>query len=184
MKLTTRDKRALWIGGVGLAVLLVVRGVAIPWIDRWSDARAQAASASAELDALGGRMTRVLSRHADLSKRYGQGVFRPLADVETAQRDLLTAARDVLNKSKLGQLEYFPQKARPLRDVPGATRVAVQVKAKCKLDQLTKCLKGLSATPTLVMLDSLAVDNDAKKPGQLTVTLMFAAVAETAGGRS
>ena len=66
-----------------------------------------------------------------------------------------------------------------------AVLVMVEVKGKCgKLEELVKCLAAMRTTETLVLVDRVTVQNDAKKKGELTVTLDLATLAEGKGARS
>ena len=164
------------IGAAGLAVILVARFIVIPWVDDWSETRRQIAARQQELSGLERNVTRVLGQRKRLTKKYGPAVNKPLEDVEAAWISLFTAARG-LTDSGFEATDYLPQSDRPLQDIHGVRFVPLQVRGKCKLPQLAKLLAKIRQSETLVIVDRLTVSNDAKKPGQLEVTMVLATLA-------
>ena len=62
--------------------------------------------------------------------------------------------------------------------------VPLQVRGTCKLKQLSTCLSALRQAKTLAVVDRISVTNNEKKPGNLEVTLVLAALAEQKEGGS
>ena len=180
MKLTRRDRRAVMLCAAALVAILAGRLIVIPWIDSWGDARRRIADAHRQLVELESRLRRVVAQRRRLEGQYGPRAADPPADVETARIQLLEAAQDVLTANGL-KATYSPQPTRVVKSVPGIELVALQVRGQFKLGQLTKCLAGMRAAPTLVMVDCLSISNDAKKPGNLDVTLTLTTLAEQQG---
>jgi len=183
MNLSPRDRRAIVLGAGVLAAVLVVKCAVIPWIDSWTSAREDIGSANAELARLRGRILHVLTQRKHLEELYGRAASKPPEDLKTAKLNLLAAAQDILKSSGFQATGgYMPQPGRPVRSVPGMELVALEVRGKCKLPQLAKCLAAMQKAKTLIFVDRLTATNDEKKPGQLEVRLVLATLAD--GGRA
>ena len=178
MNLSSRDRRALVVGGVGLAAMLVMRFALIPWIDAWMDHRAELVVGRERVDRVARQLRSVLRRRKRLAKAYGPAANLPPQDVEAAGLSLPKAALGVLNSNGFGTTEYLPQRPKRVQGIEGLRVVSLQVSGGCKLPQLTKCLSALRKTETLVMVDRLSVTSDPKKPGQLKVTMVLTTLGE------
>ena len=181
MKMSSRDKRALILGAAGLAAILLLRFAAIPLAESWSLAREQASDSRIQLTNLELKISRVLNQRARLEKIYGPAVNLPLQDLEAARVSLFKATQDVLKKNGFKAEDYQPQPAKRIREIPGLQLVSLQVRGKCKLNQLTKCLAGLRKVETLTIVDRLSIVNNEKKPGELEITLLLVTLAEQQG---
>ena len=179
MTMTPRDRRALILGAGVLAAIFGFNFVLMPLLDSWSTAREQADEAGGQLDQIESRLRRVVGQRRRLARIYGPAVNAPLQDAETAQANLFKVAQDVLKAGGFKDPVYQFQPARPVRDVPGVEHVPLQIRGKCGLQQLTRCLAGMRKAPSLVIVDRLTITNDLKKPGQLTVTLVLGTLATT-----
>jgi len=179
MTLSSRDRRALILGAGFLGTIFVFNFVLMPLFDSWSIARQRADDARGELDKIESRLRRVVGQRKRLARIYGAAVNAPLQDAETAQANLFEVAQDVLKAGGFKDPVYQFQPARPVRDVPGVEHVPLQIRGKCMLQQLTRCLAGMRKAPSLVIVDRLTITNDLKKPGQLTVTLVLGTLATT-----
>ena len=177
MNLSPRDRRAVLLGAIGLAIILVVRFGVAPWADDWAAARERIEADRLQLGALQGNISRVLGQRSRLGKLYGPGVNRPPADMEAARVGLLKAAQQVLRANGFQPSGYRPQPPRALPDVPGVMLVTLQVVGKCKEPSLPACLAALRQAEMLLLVDKLSVTNDAKKPGELQVTWTLATLA-------
>ena len=178
MNLSKRDRRAMVLGGASLAAILVLRFAVVPWIDAWSEHRADLAVRRARVDRVGKQLRRVLSQRKRLAKAYGQAANDPPQDVDAAALSLPKAALDVLKSNGFGTTEYLPQRPKRVQGIEGLRVVSLLVNGSCKLPQLTKCLSALRKADTLVIVDRLSVTSDPKKPGQLKVTMVLATLGE------
>ncbi len=178
MTLSPRDRRALLLGAAGLMVICAARFVVIPWTDSWAAAREQIVTNQQQLGELERSIRRVLGQQGRLAETYGPAVNNPLQDLETARISLFKEVQEVLKTAGFTPTDYQPRPCRPLREIPGVEIVPLQVRGKCKLPQLAKCLDGMRKADTLVIVDRLSVANDEKKPGQLEVTMVLATLAE------
>ena len=178
MTLSTRDRRALILGVLGLGILLAGYYVLMPWLDSWGSARAQISEARSELADVQMRVQRILGLRRRLAKTYGPAVNMPLEeDVQTAQLNLSEAVRETFAGAGFKPTEYRRQRPRALSGVPGVQIVSLEVPGQCNLSQLTKSLAGLSKAKTFVFVERFSIANDEKKPGKLTVTITLATLA-------
>lgn len=184
MKLSRRDRRTLILGAAALGAILAARFVLIPWVSGWSDARARIASEQEQLADMRSELSGVLGQHGRLVSKYGPAVSSPLADLETARVNLVKAAQDILKRNGFSATDYKPQPIRQLRKIPGARFVPLQVRGKCNVEQLAKCLAAMRNSKTLVIVDQLSVTNNQKQPGQLEVTIVLATLADQRRKRS
>ncbi len=178
MNLSSRDRRALALGVISVAMIFIVRFPVIRWLKSWSDARQIIATARVQVDDFKRRIRRVLGQRERLARIYGPGVNKPLEDLETARVSLYKAVQGVLKSSGFKPTDYQPQPPRPLPNVSGLRIVPLQIRGKCKLPQLAKCLAEARKTETLVIVDRVSATNDAKMTGQLEVTLVLSTLAE------
>ena len=183
MNLSSRDRRAAILGAVGLALILFVRLAIIPWVHDWRSARDSVASTAAELADLELRIRRVLGQQRRLEELYGQAVAKPLPDAKTAAMSLFESGQKILKKCGFQASDYQPQTPRPAADLPGVQVVPLQVRGKCQLPQLAKCLAEIRRSDTLVMIDKISAATNDKSPGQLEVTIVLATLAEVGRAR-
>ena len=73
--------------------------------------------------------------------------------------------------------DYKPPASRSLPDLPGMEIVPLQVRGKCKLEQLIKCLGAMQKSETLIIVDWFSLTNDEKKPGELELIMMVSTLA-------
>ena len=182
MTLTPRDRRALILGVVALAVLVVARWFIVPWVDDWCGARDRIATLGITLNQRERAVGRILAQRGRLAGAYGPAINEPLQGVDEAQISLFQVALDVLAANGFGLTDYQPQRGRRLKEIPGVEYVPLQVRGTCKLPQLAKCLAALRGAKTLVFVDRVVVANTEKKPGNLEVTLVLATLAERKEG--
>ena len=178
MTLSPRDRRAILLGAVGLLIILAGRFVLLPWIDSWKDARRSIAEARVELGEAERQIYRVLGQRRRLEKIYGPAVNKALDNRQSAQVKLIEGVQEVFKTGGVKLTGYDPQRPKSLREVPGVEVVAWQIRAKCKLPQLVKCLAGMRKSETLIIVDWFSVVNNEKKPGELEITMMVATLAE------
>ena len=158
-----------------------------PLWNSWRGAREDIAVYGRQLDELGRKTRRALGQRKRLAERYGPAVNKPLSDLQTAQRELFGTTEKVLKSNGFGVTgNYDPQQPRRVRDIPGRDVywLLLRVRGKCKQAQLSKCLAGLRTADTPVIVDRLTVKNNAKKPGELEVTMMLGTLAEDKGAGS
>lgn len=178
MTLSTRDRRAIIFGGLGLLIVFAGYFVLVPWIDSWSIARAQISEARGQLKDVQLDVQRILGLRRRLAKIYGPAVNMPLEeDVQTAQLKLLETVKETFSAGGFKPSEYRLQRPRALSAVPGVQIVPLEMPGKCNLSQLTKSLAGLCKAKTFVFVERFSIANDEKKPGTLTVTITLATLA-------
>ncbi|NQU75930.1 MAG: hypothetical protein HQ546_06425 [Planctomycetes bacterium] len=184
-KLSRPDKRAIVYGAVVLAVIVAARLAFVPWLNGWGDARTRIATAQSQIDELAGKARRASGQRSRLAEAYGPAAGKELTDLRDAQRGLLKVAQDIFKANGFEVASgYDPQRPRQVKGLAGVQLVPMQVRGTCKLPQLVKCLTEMRKAPTLVFVDRLTIENDAKKPGQLTVTMTLATLGELRRARS
>ena len=150
----------------------------MPWTDHWLEVRDETATDRAQLAHLERKVAKIVLQRDKVAKAYGPGASRTLGDVEATQVSLLTAVQKVCQTAGFAPTDYQPQGSRPLPSVPDMVIVRIQLRGKCKLPQLVKCLAELRKAETLVFAERLSATNSSKKPGELDVTLVLATLAE------
>ena len=178
MTFSPRDRRAILLGAAGLLIILIARLAVIPWIDSWRAARREIAEARAQLDYTQHQVRRILGQRRRLEQIYGQAVSKPLENRQSALNRLTRVVQDVFKAGGFKATDYKSQRCRSLPEVPGVEIVPLQVRGKCKLPQLVKCLAAMRNAETLILVDWFSVANDEKKPGELEITMMLATLAE------
>lgn len=178
MTLAVRDRRAILLGAVGLLIILAGHFAVIPWIDSWKDARKAIAATRVELGKAQDQIRKVLGQRRRLEEIYGPAVNKALKNRQSAQVSLIKAVQDVFKTGGCKLTGYQPQRCRSLAAVPDVELVPLQIRAKCQLPQLVKCLAGMQKSETLILVDWFSVTNNEKKPGELEITMMVATLAE------
>jgi hypothetical protein len=176
--LSPRDRRAVIFGGVGLGVILLLRLLVIPIWDSWSSARDRGEVYGKELVQLNRSLRRALGQRQRLIRMYGPAVSKPLADEQTARIQLFESAKDVFGSGGMNVKNYQHQRTRPLREIPNVSLVTLQVRGQCKLEQLTQCLRKMTNSKSLMIVQSMNLANNEKQLGQLDVTLVLATLAD------
>jgi len=183
-KMSPRDRRAMILGGALLGAIVLLRLTLIPLWDSWSSARDRSRVYGEELVELNRSLRHVLGQRERLARLYGPGVREALSEEQIARMNLLQSAQDVFSGGGVRLTDYQPQRARPIRDIPNVSLVALQVRGQCQLPQLAKCLARMARTNTLLIVQSMDVANNEKQPGQLDVTLVLATLAEMKNTRT
>ena len=178
MTLSQRDRRAIILGAIGLALVCFIRFGLMNFLDSWSDARHRIAAARDNVSRQERAISRVLGQRGRLASEYGQSVCKPLADSDTAKINLLAASQQALTKAGFEPDNYQPQPGKDLRQIPGLRYIPLQVRGKCSLDQLTKLLAGLPNDETPIIVDQLSIAKNEKKPQKLEVTMVLATLAD------
>ncbi len=185
MTLSTRDRRAIILGGLGLLIIFAGYFALVPWINSWSSARAQITEARGQLDEVQRRVRRILGLRRRLEQIYGPAVNEPLEqDVQTAQLKLLETVKETFSAGGFKPSEYRLQRPRPLSAVPDVQIVPLEVPGQCNLSQLVKSLAGLCKAKTFVFVERLSITNDEKKPGTFKITMVVATLARMPKARS
>ena len=177
MTLSTRDRRAIIVGGLALLIILVGHFALMPWLESWSGARAQIIEARRELNDVQLRVRRILGLRRRLEQIYGPAVNKPLEDLDAARLSLFKTVQETFRAGGFKPSEYRLQRPRVLSAVPGVQIVPLEVPGQCNLSQLVKSLAGLCKAKTFVFVERFSIDNDEKKPGTFKVTMVVATLA-------
>jgi hypothetical protein len=179
MNLTPRDRRAVLLGSIALAAILVVRFAVVPWWDSWRQARDRTEACRAQLTRLGVDLSKLASYQDTAVKLYGPSVLEPLKPSEAARIAFTKTVQDVLRAGGINFESITPQPSRDVPDLPDDVELLpLQVKGKCEVAQLAKCLAGMPKATMPVIVDRIQVTNSPTKPGQLEVTMVLATLAQ------
>lgn len=169
-KLSEKDIRALKIGGVcAAAILLFV--FASMWFDHWSKARASLAQVEAKLDLI----------DVDKAKQAGLLSIVPVFEMPQKAETQKFLFRNKLNE----QLKKVGIKSKPLQVLPGgkSRRAGYQLlrlkcSAKCRFAQVLDLLAGLNENPYLVGIEEFRIRCDPKKPQEVELDLTVSTFAK------
>ena len=184
MKLTDRDRRAILWGSAILAGVLLVRFAILPWWSSWSEARDQTRRCREQMNELELEIRRLANMQDTAVKSYGPSATRPLQGAEAARIAFAKAVNDTLKAGGINFQSITPQRARPLPDLKDVELLPFQVKGKCSLAQLARCLAGMRKAPMPMIVDRIGVSSDPKKPGQLELTMVLSTLAKKEAKRS
>jgi len=184
MNISSRDRRAMVVGGVALAAILVVKFAVMPWAYQWLDTRDDIRQVRDTLASYETRFKRLEVLNKRLVLTYGKAVGEPLEDIELTRVRFHKVVQDVLKAAGFKMESLQPQAARSIRKrVPGVAVFPIRVVGKCQIQQLAKCLAQVRAAPCLIIVDRVNVTSDPKNPSQLSVTMVLAALAEEGAER-
>ena len=178
MNLSDRDRRALIIGSVLLAALLVVRFAVLPWLDDWRQVRDRIDSTTETLHSLDRKVKRRDHLHEQLARTYGPAASKPLTDVQTTQVAFHKTVQDVLGAAGIKFESIKSQPVKPIRKLPGISLVPVQISGKCQIAQLAKFLAQAQRADMVMIVDRMNVSVNAKKRTELSVTMVLATLAQ------
>jgi len=158
-KLNQKDIRALKIGVVGAAlILLFVFGSA--GHERWTKAKANGAVLRSKLDII----------NVDKAKRAGLMSVVPVFEMPQVEEEQKFLFRDKLTE----QLKKAGIRNRPLQvqagrksSQSGYKLLLVKCNATCRFEQVLDFLAGLNENPYLVGIEELKIKCDPKKQGEV-----------------
>jgi type II secretion system (T2SS) protein M len=199
LAVSSRDRRALTVGAIGIiSVVVLARG--IPALRRWSDASVASAREVAEEAARAAVSVRGASTLKDTMHARGER-FIALAPVLLDGSSTATAGATLGSivsgaaaaaDAKLGSIQVLPKAAR--RDSSGTlprafARVSVRASMTADVRGLSKVLLALERGPTLLWVEELSVTQpepagDGSRPEMLEVELVVAGLAHLRPDRS
>jgi len=178
MNLSERDRRAVIYGCLVLGVLFIGKFVVLPFFDHWKALRDRADAQ--ELDAINEarRAKRLIDTETRVSKHYGKNATNPLTDIETTRLAFLKATQKLLTANGIAVENLQPQSPRSLREAKEVSVLSLRVTGKTQLPQLAKTLAAIPNADCLMFVDRLDVAGDPKQPGNVTVTMTLATLAQ------
>ncbi len=162
-KLSKKDIRALKIGAIGAAAIIVfVAGS--KWIDHWSQARRSLERVKAKLELI----------NVDKAKQAGLMSIVPVIEMPQKEETQTVLFRNKLNE----QLKKARINSEPLQVLPGGKTpragyklVRLKCSAKCQLTQVFDFLAGMNENPYLVGIEELRLRCDPQKPQEVEMDL-------------
>ena len=162
-KLSEKDIRALKIGAVGVAAIIVFV-IGSKWIDHWSQARKSHEQLKAKLELI----------DVDKAKQAGLMSIVPVIEMPQNEETQTVLFRNRLNE----QLKKAGINSEPLQVLPGGKTpragyklVRLKCSAKCRLIQVFDFLAGLNENPYLVGIEELRLRCDQQKPQEVEMDL-------------
>jgi hypothetical protein len=162
-KLSQKDIRALKIGAVGVAAVLMFL-FALEWRDRWVTAREKGAQVRAKLDVI----------DVDKAKRAGLMSIVPVFEMPVEKEKQKFLFRDKLSE----QLRSARINSEPLQEAtggkspyPGYKLLNLKCSAKCQFGQVLDLLARLKENPYLVGIEELRVRSDRRDPRQVELNM-------------
>ncbi len=153
-RLSNRDKQALVIGGVCVAVIVFIFVLKIP--NRWAEARKSLALIRARLKAI----------DVDQVRQAGLTSIVPVFEIPQVEEKQMLLFRDKLNE----QLKKAGVSSKPLQVLPvtkarqgGYKILRVKCSGNCKFEQALDLLAGLNENPYLAGIEEFKIKCDPKK---------------------
>ncbi|MHC4464726.1 MAG: hypothetical protein ACYS9C_07535 [Planctomycetota bacterium] len=162
-KLSQKDIRALKIGGVGAAAIVVFL-FASSWLGHWAEARESLAELNDKLELL------------DVGKAKQAGLMSivPVFEMPEKEETQMFLFRDKLNE----QLKKAGISSKPLQVVStgkssqaGYKLLRLKCSAKCRFGQVLDLLASLKENPYLVGIEEMRIKCDPKKPQEVDLDL-------------
>jgi hypothetical protein len=162
-KLSKKDIRALKIGAVGAAAILLFVFVS-NWVEHWTQARYS-------LDVLKEKLELI---DVDKARRAGLMSIVPVFEMPQKEEEQRFLFRDKLAE----QLKKVGINSEPLQEVagrkssyPGYKLLCLKCNAKCRFSQVLDLLANLKENPYLVGIEDMRLECDQKNPEQVELTL-------------
>jgi hypothetical protein len=176
-RLGSRDRRAILMGALLLGALFGHEYALQPWLASWAQARQTIELAQQHRLDEQTLQLRLEAERGRLKRIYGPGALQPLAPAQQVRISFVKTVEDLVKSAGLASQGVRDLPLRPLRDVPGAVLVGLQIEATGQQQQLAQCLAKMSQAPTLICFDTLNVTADPRRPQQLSVTLVLWTIA-------
>lgn len=162
-KLSQRDKRALKLGGV-IAAAIVLFALGSTWLDNWAAVRTSLKKAKADLKII----------NPDNAKLQALLSVVPKFEIPQTEETQKLLFRDKFNE----QLKKAGIKAEPLQALapvrspnPGCKLLRLKCKAKCTFEQMLNLLADLNDNPYLVGVEEFNIKCDPKKRQEIVLNL-------------
>jgi hypothetical protein len=162
-KLSQKDIRAIKIGVIGAAVILVFVFVS-NWVNHWRQARSS-------LDVLQEKLELI---DVDKARRAGLMSIVPVFEMPKSEEEQRFLFRDKLAE----QLRQARINSEPLQEVSagkspyaGYKLLCLKCNAKCRFDQVLDLLANLKENPYLVGVEEMRLKTDQKNPQEVELTL-------------
>lgn len=162
-KLNQKDIRALKLGVVGVAAILIL-AIVLEGHDRWNKAKELSNQLENKLDNI----------DLDKAKRSGLTSIVPVFEMPVEKESQRFLFRDQLNE----QLTKARINSRPIQEVPGGKSpvagyelLRLKCSGKCRFEQILDLLADLKNNPYLVGVEEMRLKKDAKNKNQVEFDL-------------
>lgn len=169
-KINEKDKRALKIGAVCIAAIMVFL-LTKNWVDHWLQVRSDLAALKSDLAFI----------NPPEAKHQGLKMIVPVFEMPQNEKDQAFLFRDSFNK----QLKDAHIKAEPLqflptiksRISPGYKLLRLRYNGKCQFAQMLDLLTELKKNPYLVSIEEFEIKCDQKNRQDIELDLVVSAFA-------
>jgi hypothetical protein len=162
-KLNQKDIRALKLGAVGVAAILILVFV-LEGHERWNKAKQLSNQMENKLDNI----------DLDKAKRSGLTSIVPIFEMPVEKETQRFLFRDRLNE----QLTKARINSRPIQEVPGGKSpvagyelLRLKCSGKCRFEQILNLLADLKNNPYLVGVEEMRIKKDAKNKNRVEFDL-------------
>ena len=176
-KLTEKDIRAIKLGAIGAAVILLFV-LASEWRDRWAAAKTKGAELEAKLSEI----------DVDKAKQAGLTSIVPVFEMPQVEDEQSFLLRDKLSEQfKRAGIKNKPLQVQTSRKSPrpGYNLLLVKCSATCRFSQVLDLLARLNENPYLVGIEEFKIKVDPKKRQEVDLDLTvstFASLTKKRGG--
>lgn len=181
MAMSTRDRRAVILGGAALLLVFGYRYAVSPFVGTWREARARIAFADEQASGLEAQVTQLAAQKRLLEPALGAAASKPLKPVEETRLEFVKVVEELLQQNGLKSQGVRAQPVVTVRDLPGVAIVALQVQSQGQAQQVAQCLSKLGDAEKLILVQKLELAPDAQRPDQMQVTMVLATLAEAGG---
>ena len=174
-QLSQRDKRALKLGTIAVALIIVYLVIA-PWLESWKLTRIELAKELAALDSV------VLDSDGAVSaKQAGLLSIVPKFEIPLEEKEQLRLFRGRFNEQlkKAGvKIKSLQVMGKAKGGAGGYKKLRLQCKGKCNLAQAMDLLAALYDNPYFAGVEELQLKCDAKKRQEVEIVLTVSTLAK------
>ncbi|MEM6332670.1 MAG: hypothetical protein AAF823_04955 [Planctomycetota bacterium] len=170
--MTSRDRRAILLGGGTLAIALFAWYVVLPGIDRWQAAREQVAQHESVLSDLDRKLDRRDAIAQRLEAKYGNAVHEPTASIDAIRNAFPEEVRDLLQKSGIEYETIELQPEQRVRDTPGIALVSVRIAATTNPNAIANLLAKSAEADRVILVNSLQMTQQRGTNWSITLVLV------------
>ncbi|MEM7624205.1 MAG: hypothetical protein AAF333_01110 [Planctomycetota bacterium] len=155
--MSPRDRRALILGGLFIAVAVLYRVVLSPVMGQWGEARAAAEARSTMVERFEEQLERRDKIRGRLEPRFGLGVHDALRTVDEARVAFPRSVQEAIGRGGATAKQVEVQGVRRLRDVPGVDLLSLRVQVDCQAPVIPQLFSELCRADVPVIVESVSL---------------------------
>ncbi len=179
MAISERDRRALWVGGFGLALLAAYFLAVEPLWGRYEQMSSAHASAAAKLSRLIANNRKADYYAAQVAKMEEQ--VGPLTEPKPYSEQISTVTGQVIASAQANGVELkgaTPAAAVAWADEPRLQRASIIIDAEAEWTNALQFINALYAVEGILSVEQMDLSGDAKKGNKLTFKLVVSLLAQ------